>query len=82
MVYEGVFHGFILSLPFAIEATSCKFILDSLYGAYALAGEFNHITDGILLVQETDNLSIFYPLFILGLGETCRSSSLPPFKIY
>ena len=74
MFYEGVFHGFILSLPFAIEATSCKFLLDSLYGAYALAGEFNHITDGILLVQEADDLSIFFPLFILGLGGTCRSS--------
>lgn len=79
MFYESIFHGFILILPFAIEATICKFLLGSLYGSYALAEEFNHIADDITLIQELADLSIFFPLLLLRLGGTNRSYEFATF---
>ena len=63
---------------FVRRASSHKFLLDSLHCAYTFTCEFRNITDGIALVQEADDLSIFFPLFILGLGGTCRSTEFTP----
>ena len=61
------------------QTSSHKFLLDSLHSAYTFPSEFCNITDGITLVQEVDDLSIFFPLFILGLGGTCRSAEFTSF---
>ena len=58
------------------QASSHKFLLDSLHSTYTFPRKFGNITDGIALVQKVDDLSIFFSLFILGLGGTCRSAKL------
>ena len=59
--------------------SSHKLFLDSLDCTDSFSSEFCHITYGIPLVQEVDDLSIFFPLFILGLGGTCRSAEFTSF---
>ena len=61
------------------HASSHKLFLDSLHCADSLSREFCNITDGITLVQEVDDLSIFLPLFILGLGGTRRAAKFTAF---
>lgn len=61
------------------HASSHKLFLDSLHCADTFPREFGNITDGIALVQEVYDLSIFFPLFILGLDGTCRSAEFTAF---
>lgn len=61
------------------QTLSHKFLLNSLDSAYTFSREFCNITDGIPLVQKVDDLSLFFPLFILGLGGTCRSAEFSTF---
>ena len=56
-----------------------ELFLDSLHCTDSLSREFCNITDGITLVQEVDDLSIFFPPFILGLGGTYRSAEFTAF---
>ena len=76
---DDVFHGSIIRWNFVSQTSSLKFLLDSLNCAYTFPCEFSNITDGIALIQKIDYLFRFFPLFILGLGGTCRSAEFTSF---